>query len=52
VVNAKTNFPDGTILIVSVGRVHYLKGRSSKYSGKMVHLLNEKELKNPIHLIL
>ncbi len=35
VVNAKTNFPDGTILLVSVGRVHYLKGRSSKYSGDL-----------------
>jgi len=33
--NIKTNFPDGTNLYVSIGRNHYLKGKSELYSGNL-----------------
>ena len=34
-VNVETNFPDGTNLHVSIGRNHYLKGKSELYSGDL-----------------
>lgn len=34
-INISTNFPDGSNLLVDVGRVHYLKGEDDRYSGSI-----------------
>ena len=34
-INIKTDFPDGTNFLVSVGRTHFLKGKDEEYSGKI-----------------
>jgi hypothetical protein len=34
-INIKTNFPDGTNFLVTVGRTHFLKGTDDKYSGEI-----------------
>lgn len=34
-INIKTNFPDGTNFLVSVGRTHFLKGTDEEYSGEI-----------------
>jgi len=34
-IDVKTNFPDGTNLLVTVGRTHFLKGTEDEYSGEI-----------------
>lgn len=34
-INIKTDFPDGTNFLVSVGRTHFLKGKDEEYSGEI-----------------
>lgn len=34
-ISIKTDFPDGTNFLVSVGRIHYLQGVSEEYSGNI-----------------
>ncbi|MCX6233245.1 MAG: hypothetical protein NT175_00770 [Bacteroidetes bacterium] len=34
-INIKTDFPDGTNLLIDVSRTHYLKGKNEAYSGEI-----------------